>query len=287
MKRILKKVLKEIFPRKIIKTEAKIVELSPSELLQNRVALITGGTSGIGFAIAKALLKAGASVCITGRSQERISKAIDELKEYLKENQTIYGEVLDNCKVESLEATIIKIKNKMGCVCFDILINNAGIQKSSFGHTTEEDYDLVMNTNIKGVYFLSQIIAKDMINNSIKGNILNVASASSLRPANTPYILSKWSIKGFTLGLAKMLIPHGIVVNGIAPGATATPMLGRDNTNLTNDRNPMGRMTTADEVANIAVILLSDMGRSIVGDIIYMTGGAGLITLDDVDCNLL
>lgn len=96
MKRILKKVLKEIFPRKIIKTEAKIVELSPSELLQNRVALITGGTSGIGFAIAKALLKAGASVCITGRSQERISKAIDELKEYLKENQTIYGEVLDN-----------------------------------------------------------------------------------------------------------------------------------------------------------------------------------------------
>lgn len=287
MKRILKKVLKEIFPRKIIKTEAKIVELSPSELLQNRVALITGGTSGIGFAIAKALLKAGASVCITGRSQERISKAIDELKEYLKENQTIYGEVLDNCKVESFEATIIKIKNKMGCVCFDILINNAGIQKSSFGHTTEEDYDLVMNTNIKGVYFLSQIIAKDMINNSIKGNILNVASASSLRPANTPYILSKWSIKGFTLGLAKMLIPHGIVVNGIAPGATAKPMLGRDNTNLTNDRNPMGRMTTADEVANIAVILLSDMGRSIVGDIIYMTGGAGLITLDDVDCNLL
>lgn len=287
MKKTIKKILREIFPQKIIKTEAKIVELPLSDFLQNRVALITGGTSGIGFAIAKALLKSGASVCITGRSQERINKAIDELREYLKENQTIHGEVLDNCRVTSFEAIISKIKNNMGCDCFDILVNNAGVQKGIFGCTTEEDYDVVMNTNIKGVYFLTQIIAKDMIKNSIKGNILNIASASSLRPANTPYILSKWSIKGFTLGLAKMLIPHGIVVNGIAPGATATPMLNRDKTNLTNDRNPMGRMTTAEEIANIAVILLSDMGRSIVGDIIYMTGGAGLITLDDVDCNFL
>lgn len=287
MKKIIKKTLRIIFPQKIIKTEAKIVELSPSDLLQNRKALITGGTSGIGFAIAKALLKAGASVCITGRSQERINKAIDELKGYLKVNQALHGEVLDNCKVSSFEEIISKIKNNMGCDCFDILVNNAGVQKGSFGHTTEDEYDIVMNTNIKGVYFLTQIIAKDMIKNSIKGNILNVASASSLRPANTPYILSKWSIKGFTLGLAKMLIPHGIVVNGIAPGATATPMLGRDKSNLTNENNPMGRMTTADEVANIAVVLLSDMGRSIVGDIIYMTGGAGLITLDDVDCRVL
>lgn len=287
MKKIIKKVLRKIFPKKIIKTEAKIVELSPSELLQNRKALITGGTSGIGFAIARALLKAGASVCITGRSQERINKAVDELREYLKENQTIHGEVLDNCKVELFEMTLTKIKNKMGCDSFDILINNAGVQKGSFGYTTEEDYDLVMNTNIKGVYFLTQIIAKDMIKNSIKGNILNIASASSLRPANTPYILSKWSIKGFTLGLAKMLIPYGIVVNGIAPGATATPMLGRDISNLTNERNPMGRMTTSEEVANMAVILISDIGRSIVGDIIYMTGGAGLITLDDINYNFL
>ena len=279
MKKIIKKILREVFPPQIIKTEAKIVELPLSDFLQNRVALITGGTSGIGFAIAKALLKSGASVCITGRSQERINKAIDELREYLKENQTIHGEVLDNCRVTSFEAIISKIKNNMGCDCFDILVNNAGVQKGIFGCTTEEDYDVVMNTNIKGVYFLTQIIAKDMIKNSIKGNILNIASASSLRPANTPYILSKWSIKGFTLGLADALLPYGITVNAIAPGPTATEMLKvRPGDSIYNPDAIAGRYEMPEEISQLAVFMVSDAGNMIVGDTVYITGGSGVIT---------
>ena len=122
-----------------------------------------------------------------------------------------------------------------------------------------------------------------MKGHSIQGNILNIASFSSLRPADSAYTLSKWGIRGFTLGMAKTLAPHGIVVNGLAPGQTATPMLMKDSNdgNLSCLRTPLGRFATPEEIANMAVILVSDMSRSIMGDIIYMTGGSGLLTYED------
>ena len=86
--------------------------------------------------------------------------------------------------------------------------------------------------------------------------------------------------------MAKTLAPYGITVNGIAPGPTATPMLGKkEGEDIAYTRNPLGRFTLPEEIANMAVFLVSDMGRSIVGDIIYMTGGSGLVTFDDVDYN--
>ena len=97
-------------------------------------------------------------------------------------------------------------------------------------------------------------------------------------------MLSKWGIRGLTMGLAKVLIPHGIVVNGVAPGPTSTPMLREDDdSDMPLATNPTGRWGHPVEIANMAVILVSDMSRLIVGDIIYMTGGAGLITQDDIN----
>ena len=97
-------------------------------------------------------------------------------------------------------------------------------------------------------------------------------------------MLSKWGMRGFTLGLAKKLIKHGIVVNGIAPGPTATPMLmNMDDINLQHGRIPAGRYATAEEIANLAVFLVSGMGRMIVGDVIGITGGAAITTFDDVN----
>ena len=113
---------------------------------------------------------------------------------------------------------------------------------------------------------------------------MNICSSSSVRPATTAYTLSKWGIRGYTVGLAKQLIKHGIVVNGLAPGPTATPMLIKDvSNNYSLPNNPSQRYATPDEIANMAVILTSGMGRMIVGDIIYMTGGAGVITVDDIN----
>lgn len=146
-------------------------------------------------------------------------------------------------------------------------------------------YDNVLNTNLKGSFFLSQMVGKYMKENQIKGNILNIASSSSLRPAISAYTLSKWGMRGLTLGLAKSLAPYGITVNGIAPGPTATPMLKSDNNDITNSRIPLGRFVMPEEIANMAVFLVSGLGRSIIGDIIYMTGGAGVVTYEDMSYN--
>lgn len=153
----------------------------------------------------------------------------------------------------------------------------------NISNITEQEYNTIMDTNLKGAVFLSKLIGNYMKEANINGNILNIASSSSFRPAASAYTISKWGIRGLTLGLAKSLIPYGIVVNGIAPGPTATPMLLKgENDNLAFDLNPLGRFALPEEIANMAVFLTSDMGRTIVGDIICMTGGAGLITFDDV-----
>lgn len=194
-------------------------------LLKDKTVLVTGGTSGIGFAIAKEVLLNKGNVIITGRSEKRIAKACIELKFIEEICGDVYGFVMDNADIE-------KQKNVFQCIIsniegkqIDVLVNNARLVGGDFGALDEKLYDSIMNTNLKGTFFLCQIVANYMKKNGIKGNILNVASSSSLRPAYSAYTLTKWGIRGLTLGLAKALIPYGIVVNGIAPGATATPML--------------------------------------------------------------
>lgn len=173
--------------------------------------------------------------------------------------------------------------NDDGIASIDILVNNAGVNFVGIPNAIESEYDKVMDTNLKGAFFLSQIFGKYMIKNKIRGNILNIASASSLRPADSAYILSKWGIRALTLGLAKSLSKYGITVNGIAPGPTATPMMiNKETSNIALNRLPLGRYITTEEIANMAIVLVGDMGRSIIGDIVYMTGGAGNLTYDDV-----
>lgn len=266
----------------VVNVETKIVKLEWPQLLNGRNAIITGGTSGIGYEIADAFLDSGASVIITGRNMERLDKSISKLKEK-DENRKVSSLVLDNTDVKDIEE---KIKNVLNEKDIDLLVNNAGIAGGpySLDNCTLEDYQMVMDTNLRGTIFISRIISENMIRKNIKGNILNICSSSSLRPANTPYVLSKWGLRGYTLGLAKTLIKHGIVVNGLAPGPTATPMLLKENVkNIALPQNPTGRYALPEEIANMAVVLTSDMGRMVVGDIVYMTGGSGVITFDDVN----
>jgi len=250
-------------------------------LLKDRCALITGGTSGIGLSIAKAFACEGAFVIITGRTRERLDKALEQISE-----PNACGFVLDNTDVKSFESKLaeilesIKLKGKNS---IDILVNNAGVNGLRMPHETEEDFNHVIETNLKGTFFLSQLYGKYLVSNDIKGNILNIASASSLRPADSAYTLSKWGLRGLTLGLAKSLGQYGITVNGIAPGPTATPMMLKDNNNLNLDRIPLGRYILPEEIASMAVVLVSDVGRSVMGDLVYMTGGAGILTYDDVN----
>lgn len=283
IKNLIKRFFRLIFSKRPVYTTANIVTLAPNELLKSRFALITGGTSGIGFAIAKLFLNSGASVCITGRSQERIDDACNKLKLSVPESKDhIYGIVLDNQEVSAFPSTIDRIIGIEGKI--DILVNNAGILGGNISESTEKEYDTVLDTNLKGTFFLSRIVGKYMISNQIKGNILNIASSSSLRPANSAYTISKWGIRGLTSGLAKSLAPYGITVNGVAPGPTATPMLLKEDIhNISHPTLPAGRYVLPEEIANMALFLVSDMGRMVVGDIVYMTGGAGTLTFDDMN----
>lgn len=263
---------------------ANVTTLAPNSLLLGRTALITGGTSGIGYEIAKSFVNAGASVIITGRSIERVNKAVKQLYSEISDGGGIYGVGMNIRNTEELKKRfdeVIKIAGNP----IDILVNNAGVLGCNFYDGVESDYDAILDTNLKGTFFLSQLVAHYMKDNHIKGNILNVASSSSLRPAASAYTLSKWGIRGLTLGLAKTLAPYDIVVNGIAPGPTATPMLMPNGVveDISFKTNPTGRYALPEEIANMAVILVSNMGRMVVGDIVYMTGGAGLITFDDIN----
>lgn len=266
----------------IHKVTPQIVELRQEGLLNGRTALVTGGTSGIGNKIAKSFLKAGATVIITGRNQSRIDKVVEAIKDELKVD-SVYGLAMDMKDVGSIKDKMSQALQMVPSHQIDILVNNAGISGDSFATTTEEEYDNTLDTNLKGVYFLSQYFAHYYIDNKIKGNILNIASSSSLRPANSAYSLSKWGVRGLTEGLARVLAPHGITVNGIAPGQTVTAMMqGTSTDNIYHPTNLIGRYILPIEIANMAVILVSEMGRAIVGDIVYMTGGSGNVTNEDL-----
>lgn len=280
--------LKRFLKNKLIKEvkEKVIIPIIEGHYLDNRVALITGGSSGIGYAIAESFLRNGAYVIITGRSIDKLMRAKKTLCDKLgiAEERIFIGK-LDISQVNNIEITLQNIISKTGKVV-DIFVNNAGVNGGNlFPNTTENDFDRIINTNLKGMYFASQAMVKYMVLNKIKGNILNVTSSSALRPAISPYILSKWGENGLTLGMAKKYLKYGIIVNGIAPGSTLTPMLqdNNDGKDLYLSYSPSKRYLAPEEIGNMATILVSQVGKMIVGDTVYMTGGAGIITYDDMD----
>lgn len=257
------------------KIQPIIVPVEKEKLLDGKVALITGGTSGIGLAVAQAFQNAGAKVIITGTNQQKLEIALKKMGGGGK------GLLIDVRDTEHLpdkvkEAEALFEENRI-----DILVNSAGVVvKHDFGGIDEKEYDRIMDTNAKGTFFMSQAVGKAMIEKQIKGHILNVTSSSALRPAWTPYQMSKWAVRGLTLGLADTLLPYGIVVNAIAPGPTATPMLGKtEGSSISEPNNPSKRYAMPEEIASMAVYMVSDAGRMIVGDTVYMTGGSGTITL--------
>lgn len=279
------RVAKQLLKRASIKKEKVNNPVLYGSLLAGRTVLVTGGSSGIGLAMAKAFVRNGAAVVIASRSRKRVDTALDEIAGQY-ENAVAVGVTFDASTDEEAAfcRMLIEAESSIGRP-IDALVNGAGvIDGGNIPNTTMSGYDHTLDTNLRGAFFLSQAFSKRLISAKRKGNILNVCSSSSVRPAISPYTISKWGMRGLTLGLAKALIGHDIVVNGIAPGPTATPMLAdSEDGNLNLPSVPAGRYATAEEIANMAVVLLSDISRMVVGDIVYMTGGCGNLTFDDMD----
>lgn len=267
--KLLKK--KELLPIKEVIPESK--------LLENKVALITGGSSGIGYAIAEDFIKHGCKVILIGTNEKKLNCSINTLKEKFK-TMYVSGIAYDIRNTESLDSIVEKAASIFDGK-IDILVNSAGVlNTNSFEKITSEEYDRIMDVNCKGTFFMCQSVSKYMIKNSIKGHILNISSSAALRPAWTPYQMSKWAIKGFTVGLADMLLPYGIIVNAIAPGPVATPMLNKgENESIYEESFPSKRYGLPEEIAKLATFMASDMGNMIVGDTFYITGGSGTISM--------
>lgn len=258
-------------------TKVPIPVLKDSQkMLDGKVALITGGSSGIGYGIAEQFLKSVCKVIIAGTNKQKLEKCHENLEQYGSVKSIVLNVLeIDKFKKKIREAAMLFEENRI-----DILVNSAGRNVSSkFMDMEPEEYDSVMDVNVKGVFFMSQAMGEYMIANNIQGHILNISSAASLRPAWTPYQISKWALKGFTLGLADMLLPHGIVVNAIAPGPVATPMMGKGINDTIELPSPSGRYAMPCEIAALAVFMVSDFGNLIVGDTFYITGGGGVISL--------
>ena len=280
MFRTAKKIVRNIVM--LFKEEKKIPIPNPinaPELLKDKVALITGGSGGIVLAMAESFLKSGAKVIITGTNEEKLRSCCKKISGQKEENLKYI--VLDVLNIESMPDKIRSASTMFPENKIDILVNSAGVvSHSDFLDMSEKEYDNIMDINAKGTFFMSQVVAKYMIENKIKGHILNVTSSSALRPAWTPYQMSKWAVRGLTLGTADKLLPYGIVVNAIAPGPTATPMLGKnEGDTIYHPNTPAKRYAMPSEIAALATFMVSDMGDMIIGDTFYMTGGSGTTTL--------
>lgn len=266
----IKKLVRKLGRKKLIPIKCSVEN---GEILKGKTALICGGSGDIGKAIVNEFYRQGCNLIVSGTNLDKLKK----IKENYAEVKCI---VIDLNDVYSLEGKVLEASQLAGC-SIDILVNATGVGgRFVFGKISPEQWDDVMNINLKGAFFLNQAVGNYMINNRIKGHILNVSSASALRPAWTPYQISKWGIKGFTVGLADKLLPYGITVNAIAPGPVATKMLNMgEYDSIDMPSQPSGRYALPEEVASLAAYMVSDLGDLIIGDTFYISGGSGIVSL--------
>jgi len=264
--------------RKIVKTLRK-KEFIPIQhttdatgMLEDKVALIIGGSGGIGKAIAKSFSESGCKVIICGTRQQKLEKCLSSFEN--KDN--VRTMIFNVANPETFEERIDEATSFWGKI--DILVNSAGVHTENvdFFDMKPEEFDRVMNIDLKGAFFVCQAIGKYMIDNNIKGSILNISSSRGSEPAWSPYGLSKWGLKGLTMGVGKIFSPYGINVNAIAPGSTATSLLGvEDGDSINSNENYMGRLIMPDEVASLAKLIVSDVGKMIDGEVIHIAAGRG------------
>ena len=244
--------------------------------LQNKVAIITGGSRGIGFATADAFLREGATVIIAASSKASADKAVAALKEKYP-GRKVAGIAPNLASLEDVRSIFKTVSATYGCI--DILVNNAGVSESTpFMDYTEETFDKVMDLNVKGVFNTTRAAAECMVPRG-NGVILSTSSMVSIsgQPSGFAYPASKFAVNGLTVSLARELGPKGIRVNAVAPGITETDMMKAVPKEVIEPmiaRIPLRRLGQPEDIANAFVFLASEEASYITGVVLSVDGMA-------------
>ena len=245
--------------------------------LTGKIAIVTGGNSGIGKAIALGLAKAGASIVIDYIAHPEATDALE--REILSLGDQAVGVEADVGRLDDLQRLIDAAVTKFGRV--DIMVNNAGVEtRTSVLDTTEEQYDRVLSINLKSAFFGTQAAAKQMIKQGGGGRIINITSVHEdwPMPGNTAYCLAKGGMRMLTRTSGVELAPHGIRVVGVGPGAVATPinLSTMNNPALLERLNaaiPLVRMAKPEEIASVVVFLAGEGASYLTATTIFADGG--------------
>ena len=245
-------------------------------MLKGKVAVVTGGTRGIGFEIVRKYLANGAKVVLFGSKQESVDKALQKLKEE-NSNWEVEGKFPKLTDAVEVEQAIAAVKEKFGRI--DILVNNAGISQSTpLYNYTPEEFDKVIDLNVKAVFYAILPTARIMKEQG-GGCIINTSSMVSIsgQPAGVGYPASKFAVNGITISLARELGKDNIRVNAVAPGDTRTDMvaaLPEATVKAISAKIPLGRAGEPEEVANAFLYLASDMASYVTGEILSVDGAS-------------
>lgn len=251
-------------------TTVKVVESASTGRLTGKNVLITGGSRGLGYYIARRCILDGAKVLITGRNSESLEKTAQQL------GKNCLWTVFDSTNVAGIPALLQdaerKFSGKIHC-----LVSNAGVSlhEGGFRNVTEEGWDMQMDTNLKGNFFLVKEYIRYLEDkDEPTGNIVVISSERAKRPDDVPYGLTKAASNSFIQGIACRVIEKGIRINGVAPGVTASDMTGFDREgNLYAEWQAGKRIFLPEEVAEVVGFLLSDLSACISGEIITCDQG--------------
>ena len=244
--------------------------------LKDKVAIITGGSRGIGYATADAFLREGARVIIAASTQKSADQAVAGLKEK-HPNGVVAGISPNLTSLEDVRSIFRAVTGTYGCV--DILVNNAGVSESTpFTEYTEADFDRVMDLNVKGVFNATRAAVECMVPRK-QGVILSTSSMVSKygQPSGLAYPTSKFAVNGLTVSLARELGPKGIRVNAVAPGITETDMMKavpREVIEPMIQQIPLRRLGRPEDIANAFVFLASEEASYITGVVLSVDGMA-------------
>ncbi len=245
--------------------------------LHGKVAIVTGGNTGIGKSIVLALAREGASIVIDYIANPEATEDLE--KQVAALGDTAIGVEADVSKVNDLQTLVDAAVKQFGRL--DVMVNNAGIEtRSSVLETTEDQYEKVLEINLKSAFFGTQLAAKQMIAQGGGGRIINITSVHEdwPMPGNAPYCLSKGGVRMLTRTAGVELGPHGVTVVGVGPGAIATPINAATMADPAKMKTldaaiPLGRMADPDEIGNVVAFLASDAASYITATTVFVDGG--------------